>query len=707
MSAVDLFSLATSGVNASSKLLQTTSNNIANVNTEGYVRERTELNNSQVFGVEIGSTERIINVFAQNQLRRDITMVGELEAYSSKTTVIDTLLASEANSLSQGLSEYFSALQTAADDPTNLASREQVLSKSESLYQRMRTLSDYMLEKEEELNLELSSMVNRTNSLIGTIGELNKSIVVAKGNNTSDEPSALMNERDKAIEELASIMAIEVKESASQNGAVTINLTSGESLVLENGAFNLFEMSSGVDATTKELRLQTDFGSQTKNDTTINVVEGDLGGALAGLFNYRNDVLGTAMRDIGQLSVAFADAVNTQNKLGMDLDGQLGSNIYNIPAFTGAEVEGTSGDFQVIGQLIEGQGSQLTDADYFIEVTAVAAGVPSEIEVSMLNPDGSIQTDGAGADLTFTYTVTGGFNEIYGGIEVEFSGTSAYTVGDEFLMQPTKTIASAITLETNRPEDIAFAAPIRAQADATNLGNANVSTVSITNTEVGGADQSAFDGAGGIHDLAGSPSTTFGAPAQIIFTSEDSYQVLDGESPANVITNVTGVTNLNNLLAQAEANGSAPAWPAAFSSLDDYPGYDFSLDGVPKPGDSFSISYNTDGFNDNSNALALAALQQGDLVQVSSEATNTPRTFQDAYASMVGRIGEDAAMADISLASAEAMKVQSENWFESVSGVSLDEEASNLIKYQQSYAAAARILSTAQELFDTILGAVR
>lgn len=275
-------------------------------------------------------------------------------------------------------------------------------------------------------------------------------------------------------------------------------------------------------------------------------------------------------------------------------------------------------------------------------------------------------------------------------------------------MQPTKTIASSIELATNRPEDLAFAAPVRAQADATNLGSANVSGVSITNTEVGGGtEQSAFDGAGGIHDLASSPSGTFGAPAQIVFTAEDSYQVLDGETPPNVITNVTGATNLSNLLAQAESSGSSPAWPAAFSSLDDYPGYDISLDGVPKAGDSFTISYNTDGFNDNSNALEIASLQNENLVQVSSESTNQQRTFQDAYASMVGRIGEDAAMADISLTSAEAMKTQSENWFESVSGVSLDEEAANLVKFQQSYSAAARILSTAQELFETILSAAR
>ncbi len=695
MSSVDLFSLATSGVNASSKLLNTTSNNITNVNTDGYVRQRTELNNSQVFGVAIGNTERIINVFAQNQLRRDITSVGELESFSQKTSAIDTLLASEANSISKGLSEYFGAVQTAADDPTNLASRDQVLGKANSLYQRMATLSDYMVEKEEELNLEFTSLVNRANTLIGNIGDLNRNIVIAKGNNTSDEPSALLNERDKAIDELSSIMGITVKESQSQNGAVNINLTSGESLVLENGSFNVFELSSDADLTFKELELATDFGSQTKADTALRLVEDDLGGALGGLFRYRNEVLGPVMRDVGQLAVAFADAVNEQNKLGMDLDGQLGGNIFDIPSFRGLAFEGTSGDYVVSAQLTEGKGAELTDADYKIEVTNVVAGVPTEIEVTLLNTDGTPKKDGSGNDLVFSnVAVTGGFAELEGGIEVDFAGTSAYTIGNEFLIQPTKTIASNITLATNRPEDLAFASPIRAGADGGNLGSANVINTTVTNTTVGaGNDRSAFDGAGGI-DTA--------APAQIVFTAANSFDVLDGTGA--VIATVTGATDLNNLIEQAKNSGT---WPAAFAGLTDYPGYDFSLDGIPRAGDSFNISYNTDGFNDNSNALNIAGLQNDNLVQVSSQATNTPRTFQDAYASMVGRVGENASMASVSLTSAEAMLVQSENWFGSVSGVSLDEEAANLIKYQQSYAAAARILTTAQELFNTILQSAR
>lgn len=709
MSSVDLFTLANSGVTASSKLLQTTSNNIANVNTQGYTRERTELENSHVFGVEVGSTERIVNTFAQNQLRRDITQVGELEAFSTKTSLLDDMLANESNSLSAGLSDFFSALQTASDDPTNLASREQVLGSAESLYKRMGVLTDFMAQREDELNDEITSEVNRANSLIQSIGVLNKNIIVANGNNTSEQPTALLNERDQAINELAAIMSIEVRESTQQNGAVMINLTSGDSLVLENGTFNLFDVTSDADLTFKQLSLSTDFGSDTKNDTSINVFESELGGSLGGLFRYRDDVLGPAMRDVGQLSLAFADALNSQNKLGMDLDGQLGNEVFTMPVFQGLNYEGTPGTQEIFAQVTEGKGSELTDADYRIEVTNVAAGIPTEVEVTLLNSDGTPQTDGSGNDLVFSnVAITTGYNEIAGGIEIEFTTASGYSIGDSFLLQPTKNAATEIDFATKRAEDLAFAAPIRVDADINNLGGAQVIGVSITNTEVGtGNDQSAFDGAGGIHDLAGSPSTSFGAPAQIVFTSETSFEVLDGESPANVITTVSGVTDLNNLLAQAEANGTGPAWPAAFSSLDDYPGYDVSLEGVPAAGDTFNLSYNTDGFNDNTNALSLASLQGEKLVQLSSESTNEQRSFHDAYASLVGRIGEDAATATVSLQAAEAMQAQSENWFESVSGVSLDEEASNLIKYQQSYAAAARILSTAQELFSTILQAAR
>ncbi len=706
---VDMFNIAKSGINASSTLLQTTSKNIANVNTEGYVRERTTFEGGILGGVGEPTTERVIDVFAQNQLRRDITKVGEFEIYQQKAAAIDNLLASDANSIAQGLSEFFGSLQTAADDPSNLATRELVLAQGRDVLRRFETVSDFLEEKEKEVNLEFTSMVNRANDLIKNIGELNDAIQVARGDfGSASEPTTLMNQRDKAIEELAELMAIDVRDSKSEPGSVNINLKTGESLILDDGSFNLLEISSDGDVSRKQLQLSTEFNG-TKNDTKINLGETSLGGRIGGLFRFRDEVLAPTQRDIGQMALAFADAVNSQNRLGMDLDFQLGGDIFNLPEFIGVNYDGTPGNLPVTGRVTPGSGELLTDADYKVTVTSVAAGVPDEVQLELLNSDGTPQLDASGNPVVYSgITVGAGFTQLPGGLEIDFEATGGHSVGDEFLFQPAKYAAADIELATNRPQDLAFAAPLRVQPDADNLGTATVKDVTITNTTVDatlGSGASAFDGAGGIHDVAASPSATVGAPAEILFTSPTSYRVLD--DAGNVITNVSGISDYDNLLAQAEATGTSPAWPASFSALDDYPGYDLSVDGSPKAGDSFAFSYNTNGVNDGTNALEMIELQQEKLVQVSSDATNEPRTLFDAFSSLVGRVGEKAASADISLEAAEAMKSQSQDWFDSVSGVSLDEEAANLVRFQQSYAAAARILTTAQDMFDTILSAAR
>lgn len=705
---VDLFTIASAGVNASNSLLQTTSNNIANVNTEGYVRERTTLQDGLVGGIGDINTERVLNVFAQNQLRRDITRVGELETFEEKTAAIDDILANEANSLATALSDFFSALQTASDDPTNLASRDVVLARGDAFLRRTEVLADFLNDREQELNLEFTSEVNRANTLIQRIGDLNQSILSSAGGDPDAAPSALYNERDQLINELADIVSIDVRDSSNGNGTVLINLTSGDSLVLDDGSFNVIEIAGTTDISFKELQLSTDFGGA-KNETAINLTENELGGTLGGLFRYRDEVLGEAQRDIGQLAVTFADALNAQNALGMDMDLQLGGDIFDIPEFEGLAFDGTDTSLDLTGRIEAGDGVTFTDADIKVTVTAAAAGLPTEVTVEFLNGDGSPKVDETGSAVQFTgITVGTGFNSIPGGIEIDFQSASGYAVGNEFLLRPAKDLATEISLATNRGEDLAFASPIRVDPSLDNLGDAKVTGITVTNTTVDaalGAEASAFDGSGGVHNAASAPGGTVGAPAQILFTSNSSYQVLDDAGA--VIANVTGVTQYNDLLSQAETSGAGPAWPAAFSALDDYPGYDLSLEGAPVAGDVFDITYNTNGVNDNTNLIQMGELQQAGLVQLSTNSNSEARTFHESYSSLVGRIGEQASSAQISLDAANAMLDQSTTWFESTSGVNLDEEAANLIRYQQSYAAAARILTTAQELFNTILSSVR
>jgi flagellar hook-associated protein 1 FlgK len=704
----DLFNIATSGVNASNQLLQTTSSNIANVNTEGYVRERTSFVSQLGGGVGRGTTARVIDQFAQNQLRRDTTTVGEWEVYENKINAIDNILASEANSLASGLSNMFAAIQTAADDPSSVVSREVVLGEARQFLSQIGNISGFLEREEDELNLQFNDSIEQANSLIEAIGTLNKAIVVAEGNNPDVEPGALLNQRDLAINQLASLLSIEIRDGAGVGNTINVSLSSGESLVLDDGSFNLLALGSSADLTTQELQLTTSF--ENKNNTVINVREDNLGGSIGGLFRFRDEVLGVAQRDIGQLAVAFGDAINSQNRLGLDLDQQLGGDIFALPEFTGLPFDGTSGDLTVNGRFTAGEGINVTDADIKITVTSVDASVPpqpDEITIEFLEGNGDPKLDESGNPVIFTgVTVGAGFTDIEGGIDIGFDTTESYAVDNEFLLQPTKFAGSDIALATNRPEDLAFALPIRVTPDVDNFGDLKVTATRVTNTTVGtGTDRSAFDGTGDIDDVASSPSATLGAPAQIVFDSSSQFTVFD--SAGNTITVVTGISDYQNLLAQAQASGAGPAWPAAFSSLEDYPGYDVSLEGEPAAGDSFTFEYNTNGLDDNRNAILLAQLQEEGLVQLSSQSDNQTRTLHEAYSSLVGAVGSESANADITLQAAEALKAESSEWLNSVSGVSLDEEAANLIRFQQSYSAAARILSTAQTLFDTLLSAVR
>jgi flagellar hook-associated protein 1 FlgK len=509
-------------------------------------------------------------------------------------------------------------------------------------------------------------------------------------------------------------VSIDVRQSGKNDGSVMVNLSSGESLVLEDGSFNVFEVNSDADLNYKSLQLTSNSGKP----TTLNIRETKLGGALGGLFRYRDEVLETSRRELGQIAVALTESLNTQNRQGMDLDQQLGANIFLLPEFVGLSYpDNTTPNSSVFGRITEGAGSEVSSADYAVTINNVVAGVPPtlDITVAALNIDGSPVKDINGNPVTQNYFAVDAqsdtFTSVIGGIDLEFANGVGYAAGDQFLLQPTKNIAERIEVAMKRPEDLAFASPIRVDANINNLGDAqslssNVTNIFIDNT-FANSRASAFDDAGGIHGPGNSASGAggAGAPAKILFTSTDEYQVLD--SAGTVITVVSGTSDLNNLLAQAKSVGSGPPWPAAFSALDDYPGFDLSLQGMPKAGDSFAIGYNTDGLNDNRNGLEMADLQNKDLMQVNNSGSGQGISFHEAYGNVVSDIGQKTSSADISLQAADALKSQSKNWFESFSGVSLDEEAANLVKFQQSYSAAARLLATAQELFNTILGITR
>ena len=130
-------------------------------------------------------------------------------------------------------------------------------------------------------------------------------------------------------------------------------------------------------------------------------------------------------------------------------------------------------------------------------------------------------------------------------------------------------------------------------------------------------------------------------------------------------------------------------------------GYQVTLSGNPAEGDEFFIDFNTGGFADNRNALAMADIQIQSLLLRGSS------TLQDAYATLVNDVGTQTQENKVSREAAEVLFDRAKNERSEKSGVNLDEEAARLIEFELAYNAAAQLISVARSLFDTLLASVQ
>jgi flagellar hook-associated protein 1 FlgK len=134
----------------------------------------------------------------------------------------------------------------------------------------------------------------------------------------------------------------------------------------------------------------------------------------------------------------------------------------------------------------------------------------------------------------------------------------------------------------------------------------------------------------------------------------------------------------------------------------------FSVSGSPAQGDKFSLGVNTNGVSDNRNALKLADLQSKQTIGVDpTVGVSTGVSFTDGYGDLVERVGTLTAQARQDTAATGAILKQASDNRDSLSAVSLDEEAANLIKFEQYYNASAQIIQVARSLFDTLINAFR
>lgn len=692
----DLLNLGKQATLAHQRSLQITGNNIANINTPGYVRERPVYTQSSVgAGLDRMQVERMIDQFTQRQVRLDTTREAFTSAYLDQSRRIDTVMGNDLGSVISAVEDFFDLLHDTNNDPGSLTYRELLLTEGAATAARMRDMAEFLNNQYEQFNERLELEVDRANTLIESIAELNREISAVSSNNKHAQGTmnSLINARDEKLRELAEYVDIRVVDF--DNGRQNITLASGQSLVMEDGTFNLIALQGNPNPQRLEMTTQTYSGGNVV-DIPVDVTK--LGGKLGGLVAYRDEVLEPTQFKLGQLAMGFADALNEQSRLGMDLDNELGIDFFDISNTQITALPRTNsneGTDQMINvRLQNGQAAELTAHRYELRILDDGAS----FQVVALDTNGRI----IGNESDYPVGTIGADDEWVGdlGIGMEFNFSSGtFEPGDRFEVNFTQNAASNINMNVTRPEDLALAAPVRVAEGSENSGGGVMEFNGMTSVS------NFFDPINN--------ELTADAPVQLVYLGQtgNTHQLSIVDNSGNVVGFYSG-TSMNNILANAvewDGTGGFPD-PATTPALYDFtPDYDVSLSGNPDVGDTFNIEYNTDGFSDNTNSVAMSELQRQKTLRRNPmvDSDKNMMTFNEAYGRMVSDVGNKVSQARTSDEAAKALLAQSKGFYESVSGVSLDEEASNLLKYEQSYNAAARIITVSQSVFDTLLNATR
>ncbi|WIO73456.1 flagellar hook-associated protein FlgK [Porticoccaceae bacterium LTM1] len=251
-----------------------------------------------------------------------------------------------------------------------------------------------------------------------------------------------------------------------------------------------------------------------------------------------------------------------------------------------------------------------------------------------------------------------------GGITISSTGIPA--TGDRFYLQPLSTAISDFDLVVNDVKQIAAAGPLRGSSDLSNTGNAQITDLSV--------------GSSTGMPLAGDITLTFNPNA--FGAGVPGWDVSGG--PAGPLAYDP----------TSESGGKS-------FTLSGYGDATFSVSGVPAAGDRIVISNNNGGIGDNSNALKLAGLQTTKFMDGGSASVG------DMYGRTVAKVGVRTNQAKVNLTTEEGLLNNAVEAQRGISGVNLDEEAANLMRYQQAYQAVAQIISAADNIFQSLLQATR
>ena len=437
----DFLSIGASAVNVYRQAIATTSNNIANVNTEGYSKQGVNVGESyptQIASYFIGtgstvnSIQRSYDEFVERSLRDSASDLQATTPFIEYTNRIVDIMGSETANLTNAIEAFFNASRSLSVDPGSIPLRNEVLSSGQALASRFNTLSTQIDAVGTESRDRLGAALEEVNNLAGQLLSINKQL--GRNSEKSKQPPQLMDQRDLILRKLSGLSTIGVTESS--NGQVSVNF---------GGAGRGFEIvtSSGV----REIAMVSDSADPTGDVQLVIDPRGSKqplpllsGGEVGGLLTFRNEVAKVARDGLDHIAVQFANKVNEVHRQGFDLNGDFGQDFFRVTPSYSINSEAVSGTFSVDVKVVD-QTDLPTDPTKMMYRESTQSWLV--YTDSQLHPEAEL-------------SVANNFS--FRGLALSISGTPEDA--DTIILSPKNRAADTFTMELRDPRRVAASEPM-------------------------------------------------------------------------------------------------------------------------------------------------------------------------------------------------------------------------------------------------------
>jgi len=666
------YSIGLSGLSAAQKALDIIGNNIANAATEGYHRQRIELTpeySSQVGsvllggGVDIAGITRMIDSLLEKEILRQQSSLAQASRELTTLRTVETTLGefSTGGGLSNAIDKFFNALQDLSAHPTEITWQSQVVTAADTMASRFRTLGEFLSTLETQIRLEAENLIESVNTLTSQIAELNDKIEGIEI--TGGQANNLRDQRDQCITELSELIGVETL--AREYGVVDVT-AGGISVVTGT---SVTELEVGLDENSK---LGISVADAYNYNTDVD------GGKIGGLLSLKNALVSDIHNDLDDLAIAIIQQINQYHVQGVGSEG----------SFTGLTGwTNTSGDLSDF--------SSLSDGTMYIRIIDTTTGAITRQPISIDADD-----DDAGCD---TLTDVKNAIDALTGVSATLNSSNQLTItadtGYEFDFLPAvlpEPEPAPKTLLGTDPPVIAISGIYTGTTNSVFTctvagGGAGDNKIGITE---GLKLQISKDGewvkdlyVGSAYAAGDKLDLGDGLYVSLSIDVDNGKTAGDLRNGDNFQIKGFADTDTSGLLAAVGINtffsGSGASDIAVCSDINAAPGRVATALGAD--------------MTDNTNALRLAGLKDQTL---SSLNTMTPGEF---YRRLVTNVGQEVSIKQMREDNIEAIVQNLSNQQSEISGVNINDEAAQLLIFEQMFQAMAKYLTIVQSTVSSIM----